>query len=207
MRLSAEGPTQLPLRNKWPVNLLVVDDFHSLPIRWTSVILISSDFAFARSFRSCLERASGITCGIVRVTYYNRCFGVKSQPTSVVDHLDRLWDRPPSVLHKTFCITCIRGTQTAGTDPKLLTGLTVSPTPGTSCQGHQLTWSPQHLHERLQLNTLNVDSATARSPAAIAAFRATKLIWLGPTYFARAMKARLPVEVVNRILNCNTDES
>ena len=186
---------------KWPLYVLVAGEASGLPVRCSSVLLITASFAFARSLNARVEDSLGEACSIIRVTSYNRCLLVKSLANSAVRSMDTLHPQPPPVTVRTYCITCVKALSAPITgDSWFLIGLSAAPEPATPCSAHQRDWVPQYRHQRVQLNTLNADSATACSAVVEAAFRRTKLAWAGCNYFVRAMRSRLPAEVIENIL-------
>ncbi len=189
------------VRTGWPLYLVTHTEVPRLPCRLVHVVLISASFAFARSFCSHLEANLGRPFGMIRVTYYNRCMPVRSQSSAFVEKLDQRWCRPPSLTEAAYCVLCIKP-DTSKCDawtPMTLEGVTASRDPGTYCQAHQLKWSPQFKHERAQLNVLSSEWGRGDT-AAVATLRSTKLAWVGPQFFARAMRGMFPAEVLDCIV-------
>lgn len=189
------------VREGWPLYLVTHTEVRRLPFRLVDVVLISASLAFARSFCSHLEVNLGRPLGILRVTYYNRCMPVRSQSSAFVEQLDKRWCRPPSVIEAAYCVLCIKPdtSKCNVSTPMTLEGVNASHDLGTFCQAHQLKWSPQSKHERAQLNVLSSEWGTG-DIAAAATLRSTKVAWVGPQYFARAMSGRFPAEVLDRII-------
>ena len=189
------------VRTGWPLYLVTHTEVRRLPFRLVDVVLSSASFAFARSFCSHLDANLGKPFGIIRVTYYNRCMPVRSQPSAFVEQLDNRWCKPPPVTEAAYCVLCIKPetSKCNVSTPMTLEGVNACHDLGAFCQAHQLNWSPQLKHERAQRNVLNSEWGR-RDTAAAAALRSTKAAWVGPRYFARAMGGRFPAEVLDHII-------
>lgn len=189
------------VRKRWPFYLVTNSEVRQLPFRLVDVVLISASFAFARSFCSHLEASLHRPLAVIRVTYYNRCMPVRSQPSAFVEQLDKRWCRPPPVTEAAFCVLCIKPetSKCSVSIPMTLEGINACDDLGAFCQAHQLNWSPQFKHERAQLNVLSGEWGKGDTAAA-ATLRSTKAAWVGPQYFARAMSGKFPAEVLDRII-------
>ena len=189
------------VRKGWPFYLVTNSEVRRLPFRLVDVVLISASFAFARSFCSHLEANLDRPLGVIRVTYCNRCMPVRSQPRAFVEQLDNRWCRPPPVTEAAYCVLCIKPetSKCNVSTPMTLEGVNACHDLGAFCQAHQLNWSPQFKHERAQLNVLSGEWGRGDTAAA-ATLRSTKVAWVGPQYFARAMSGRFPAEVLDRII-------
>ena len=189
------------VRTGWPLYLVTHTEVRRLPFCLVDVVLISASFAFARSFCSHLEANLGKPFGITRVTYYNRCMPIRSQPSAFVEQLDNRWCRPPPVTEAAYCVLCIKPetSKCNVSTPMTLEGVNACHDLGAFCQAHQLKWYAQFKHERAQLNVLSGEWGR-RDTAAVATLHATKAAWVGPQYFARAMSGRFPAEVLDHIV-------
>ena len=140
------------------------------------------------------------------MTHYSRCLPVGQQSSEFVARLDQHWRKPPAVHAEAYCQLCVESYRS---DPHeevtwLLNGVNLLTGPTIGCGERPLDASPDCSLEQLGLNTLNKHWPKARSAAARAALHSAKFAWTGPLYFARALRDRLPPEILDRVVEFAT---
>lgn len=156
--------------------------------------MVTSNFDFACCACS---RLTG-TSSIVRVTRYNNWMCVKPQATQSVRHLDQLCDRRMldhgavrnDLGRSLRCQICIR--IDGMWSKKELVGVCIS---AELAPLHLARCYPYFVHESLDFDQIN-PFRHSPTEADKAALRCAKSDWAGQQFFAKAVKNRLPSDVV-----------
>lgn len=209
----------LILRDKWPLYIVTEERSGYLncqQIRLDNLVLVTSSFAFARLVSEHLDRScdskTRLAHDVVRVTHHNRFLPVSQQSSEFMARLDQHWTRPPSVVEA----HCQLGGDFSVS--WVLRSVTVLAEPAAPCARHNnnasrgslVTLSKLHevatnsSHKQLRLNVFNKHWPAANSADARAALQSAKLAWIGPLYFARALRGLLPAECLEHIVELAT---
>ena len=183
--------------SEWPLYVVASSSTPPFPIPRQDLVLVSWSTEFARLVCNCLAK----TCDHRRFTLVRVPPGSHRKPAPVnakrknssaaCDQLDHQTSAPSSVLMKMHCHTSDKHGRRG-----LIDDITVCSDPSaTNCS---------HKDAKLDLNTLT--SVWAASSAARDALYSAKLTWLGPLYFARALRGRLPDEILDDIVLTATSQ-
>lgn len=184
-------------RHAWPLYVVLRDRRSRLRLHLDSIMLISASFSFAREVCFQFNRIAGrYTLNILRVTHVTRNIPVSCQSSTFVHTLDRHWSRPPSLTSAAYCQLCMELRRNEAGPEHWVQGFYPS-LESTICQQQRHQGSPVCSHQHLLLNTIT-ETWQPRSSAK-AALHSAKLAWIGPWYFKKVMRQRLPVEILETI--------
>lgn len=220
------------VRDKWPLYIVTHDLISTQQMQLDKLVLVTSSFAFASLVRGCLDpgRSWRRTFDVVRVTHYNQFLPVGQQSSEFMAVLDQHWNRPPAVLAEAYCQLCVEiHRPDRHKEPKwIVNGVTALAKLAAPCAKHTNNASqgsmvdPTHCsmlhmelhgmdtgssHYQLGLNAFNKHWPAANSAVARAALHSAKLAWIGPLYFARALRDRLPYEILEHIVDFAGDST
>ncbi|KAL3137965.1 hypothetical protein ABBQ38_005210 [Trebouxia sp. C0009 RCD-2024] len=186
-------------RDAWPMYVVLHDLHPRLPVRVENILLISTSFSFAREVCLQYKRIGRhrFNLEILRVTHVTRSTPVAWQSSMFVRTLDRDWSRPPPLMSTAYCQLCMEVCLTDQGPVRWIHG--VHPNlDGTLCQQQSQLGSLVGSHQPVLLNTIL--ETWPPQPLAKDALQSAKLAWIGLLYFAKAMRQRVPVPILDSIV-------
>lgn len=173
-----------------PLYVVLTDQTTGLPLYAEDVFVVTSNFDFACCVCS---RLTNCTC-IVRVTCCNTWMHINRQAVQSVKHLDTLIldlaAVPDTDQRSLRCHICVK-VDGMWSRKELLS---IRPF-GDLPPKHLARCYPYVLHEWLNFDQLNPFRQTSREKDQ-ATLQCAKMDWVSELYFAKALKNRLPSEIV-----------
>lgn len=185
-----------PMPSRTPIYVVLTGSSASLPLYVEDVFAVTRNFEFA-----CCLCARLTDCSrVMRVTRYNNWLCVKPQAIPNIRHLETLCDQRSfqldqgavrdSEVPRTRCLICIK--VDGMWSKKEIVGVTAS---ADLPPQHVARCYPYHLNEWLNFDSLNPfrPSLTATDKAVL---QCARMDWAGQLFFAKAVKSRLPTEII-----------